>query len=114
MLKNGVLLIPHHFVHQKHIIQLLLIMILMVFEEKDEKNDFFVIVMAKLFEVVLEKHKIYQNWMKCEIGYNVHAIMHVQQVRLVIFEKIRNWCDYLMLLILQENKMVQSIHWIRQ
>ena len=70
------------------------------------------IVMAKLFELVLEKHKIHKNWMKYEIGYNVHAVMHVQQLQLVIFEKMMNCCDYLMALILHAIKMVQSIHWI--
>ena len=75
MLKNGVLLMLHHYVHQKHNIQLLS-MILMVFEEKGEKNKLVIVVMVKLFEVVLEKHKIHKSWMKYEIGYNVHPAMY--------------------------------------
>ena len=72
----------------------------------------FMLVMVKLVRIVLEKHKVHHNWGKYYIVHGGHIIMHAQQLRLVIFEKIITCYDCLMVLILQENKIVQTIHWV--
>ena len=60
-------LIPQHNVHQMHIIQILLMINLMVFEEKIEEYDLLIIIVLELFEIVLVEHKIQHHLMKYEI-----------------------------------------------
>ena len=52
------LLIPHHNVHKIYIMQVLLMINLMVFEEKIEEYNLLIIIVLELFEIVLVKHKI--------------------------------------------------------
>ena len=101
------LLIPHHNVHKIYIMQVLLMINLMVFEEKIEEYDLLIIVLIELFELVLQQHKIQHNLMKYEIIiYYVHVIMHVQQLNLVLFKRIIKY----ELKGLKVNKIVQSVH----
>ena len=77
--KIVLVLISQHNVHQAHIIQVLLIMILMVFEEKRAKCDL-LILLRKLFKIVLHQHETQHNLMKYEIviyNYSVHVFMHI-------------------------------------
>ena len=79
-------LITQHNVHQMHIIQVLLIMVLMVFEERGGKYDL-IIILRELCGIVPLQHKIQHDLMKYEIViYNVHVVMHVLQLNLILFE----------------------------
>ena len=50
-------LIQQHNVHQRHIIQVLLMINLMVCEEKIEEYDVVIIIVLELYETVVLKHK---------------------------------------------------------
>ena len=94
--------------HQPHIIPELLMMVLMVFEDKGEKYNLLVIMIAlELYEIVLQ-HKLQYNLMKYEMVYNVHAVMHVQQLNLMLIDGKIN-CD---LKVLKMNKMMRLLHLI--
>ena len=56
-LKIVLVLIQQHNVHQRHIIQVSLIINLMVCEEKIEEYDVMIIIVLELYETVVLKHK---------------------------------------------------------
>ena len=110
-LKMVLVLIPQHNVHQMHVIQVLLMINLMVFEEKIEEYNLLIIVVLELFEIVPLQHKIQHNLMKYEIIiYYVHVTMHVRQLNSVLFKRIIKY----ELKLLKVNKIVQSLHMIQQ
>ena len=85
-------MIPQHYVHRLHIIQLLLIMILTVLKKKVKKYNLLVIIILLELREIVPPHKMQYNLMKHEIGYNVHTAMHVQQLNLVLIAGNMN-CD---------------------
>ena len=88
-----------------HIVQLLLIMILIVFEEKDEKYDL-LIILRELCGILLLQNKMQHDLMKYEIIiYNVHIFMHVPQLNLILFEGVIKYD----LKVLKMNKIMQSL-----
>ena len=56
--KMVLVLIPQHHVHQIYIIQVILMINLMVFEERGEEYDLLIIVVLELCVIVLLQHKI--------------------------------------------------------
>ena len=79
--KMALILIPQHNVYQIHIKQVLLMIVLMVFEERGEEYDVLIIIL-KLCGIVLLQHRIQGNVMQYEIYiYYVHAVMHEQQLK---------------------------------
>ena len=110
-LKMVLVLIPQHNVYQMHIKQILLMINLMVFEEKIEEYDLLIIIVLELFEIVVLVHRIQHNLMNYEIIiYYVHVIMHVQQLNLELFKRIINY----ELKMLKVGEIVQSLHIIQQ
>ena len=88
-LKMVLVLILQRNVHQMHVIQVLLIMILMVFEQRGEKYNL-LMILKELCGIVLRQHKIQHNVMKYVIIiYMAHVVMHVPQLDLILFEKRR-------------------------
>ena len=78
-LKVVFVLISQHNVHLMHIIQALLMINLMVFEERGEKYD--LLILRELCGIVLLQHKIQHYLIKYEIIiYYVHVIMHMQLI----------------------------------
>ena len=57
-LKMALVLIPQHNVHQIHIIQVLLMINLMVFEKTGEEYDLSLMIVLELRGIVLLQHKI--------------------------------------------------------
>ena len=55
------ILVLLYVVHLQHIIQVLLMMNLILFERKVKKYDLLMVIMIELFKVVLLGHKIHQN-----------------------------------------------------
>ena len=95
--------------YQMHIMQVLLMINLMVFEEKIEEYDLLIIIVMELFEIVLHQHKIQHNLMKYEIIiYNVPGVMHVPRLNLMLFEGNVNYD----LKILRMNKPVRLLHMV--
>ena len=75
-------------------------------KEKVKKYDLLVIIIVLEFFEIVQQHKMYHNLMKYEIVYNVHAVMHVQQLNLVLIEGNINYD----LKVLKENESVQLLH----
>ena len=104
--KMALILIPQHNVYQIHIKQVLLMIVLMVFEERGEEYDVLIIIL-KLCGIVLLQHRIQGNVMQYEIYiYYVHAVMHEQQLKFDIIKRIVKY----ELKVLKMNKIVQSLH----
>ena len=45
----------------------------------------------KLYDIVLQEHKTFHHLIKYEIIYNVHAIVHKQELDLILYEIIINY-----------------------
>lgn len=105
LLKMVLLLTPQHNVHRMHIIQTLLIMILLVFEEKGAKSDL-LIILRESCEILLHQHKTQHNLIGYEIIYTMHGFIHVPQLNLILFKGNVNYD----LKVLTMNEMVRSLH----
>ena len=94
-------------VHEMHIIQVFLMMILLGFEEKDEKYDLLIIIIIEFCEIVLLQHKIQHNLINYEIRiYNVHIVTHVSKLNSILFKRNVNYD----LKVLKVNNNAQSLH----
>ena len=90
----------------KHIIHAVLMINLMVFKEKIEEYNLLMVVMIELIDIVLVQHKQMHNLMKCDRDLYVHAVMHIQQLNLILFEGFINYN----LKVLKANTIVKSMH----
>ena len=89
-----------------HIIQVFVMMILLGFEEKDEKYDL-LIVIVEFCEIVLLQHKIQHNLINYEIRiYSVHIVTYVSKLNWIVFKENVNYD----LKVLKVHNNVQLLH----
>ena len=93
-------------VHNQHIIHAVLMVNLLVFKEKIEKNNLLIVIMVELVTIVLVQHKKMHNLMKYKLIHYVHHTMHIQQLNLILFECVINYN----LEVLKGDTIVQSMH----